>query len=170
VKYLVQAGGRQIEVEIGPSALTVNGAKQEALLLPSAQPHCAELRIGSRIYSVTFREAGGLGRGRVHYTIWVNGERFDVSAMTERAVAMEKLSASSLVRHRAASVIAPMPGLIVRINVLAGEAVIAGQGLVVMEAMKMENELRASAAGVVRRVHVEAGRAVEKGTLLIELE
>jgi pyruvate carboxylase subunit B len=46
----------------------------------------------------------------------------------------------------------------------------AGQGLVVMEAMNMENELRASAAGTVKRVHVSPGTAVEKGALLLEME
>lgn len=63
-----------------------------------------------------------------------------------------------------------MPGLIVRINVQAGDAVQPGQGLVVMEAMKMENELRAQAAGTVKSVQVKPGTAVEKGAILIELE
>ena len=63
-----------------------------------------------------------------------------------------------------------MPGLIVRINVEPGMQVQPGQGLVVMEAMKMENELRASAAGVVKAVRVSPGTAVERGTVLVELE
>jgi biotin carboxyl carrier protein len=46
----------------------------------------------------------------------------------------------------------------------------AGRGLIVMEAMKMENELRAPAAGTVKTVHVSPGTAVEKGTILVELE
>jgi len=45
----------------------------------------------------------------------------------------------------------------------------AGQGLIIMEAMKMENELRASASGTVKSVHVSAGSTVEKGALLLEL-
>jgi biotin carboxyl carrier protein len=63
-----------------------------------------------------------------------------------------------------------MPGLIVRVNVQEGDRVRAGQGLVVMEAMKMENELRASADGIVRRVIVIPGSAVEKGAQLLEME
>jgi pyruvate carboxylase subunit B len=63
-----------------------------------------------------------------------------------------------------------MPGLIVRVNVKAGDKVAQGQGLVVMEAMKMENELRAQAAGTVKNVSVTPGTAVEKGTVLIEME
>ena len=63
-----------------------------------------------------------------------------------------------------------MPGLIVRINAKPGDKVAQGQGLVVMEAMKMENELRVSAQGTVKSVNVTAGTAVEKGTVLIEME
>jgi pyruvate carboxylase subunit B len=63
-----------------------------------------------------------------------------------------------------------MPGLIVRVNVKAGDKVHAGQGIVVMEAMKMENELRATAAGTVKSVEVVPGTAVEKGALLVALE
>jgi pyruvate carboxylase subunit B len=60
--------------------------------------------------------------------------------------------------------------MIVRVTVREGDAVQPGQGLVVMEAMKMENELRATAAGTVRRVLIGPGTAVEKGALLLELE
>jgi pyruvate carboxylase subunit B len=63
-----------------------------------------------------------------------------------------------------------MPGLIVRVNVQVGDQVQAGQGIVVMEAMKMENELRATAAGKVKSILAAPGTAVEKGALLVELE
>jgi pyruvate carboxylase subunit B len=62
-----------------------------------------------------------------------------------------------------------MPGLVVRVLVAPGEAVSAGQGLVVMEAMKMENELRATTAGVVTGVVVTPGTAVDKGAVLVTL-
>jgi len=62
-----------------------------------------------------------------------------------------------------------MPGLVVRIEVAVGQRVDAGAGLVVVEAMKMENELRASRAAVVETVHVTVGQAVEKGTPLVTL-
>jgi pyruvate carboxylase subunit B len=63
-----------------------------------------------------------------------------------------------------------MPGLIVRVSVAVGDQVQAGQGLIVMEAMKMENELRVQTAGRVKAVLITPGTAVEKGTILIELE
>ena len=67
-------------------------------------------------------------------------------------------------------VVAPMPGRIVRILVRPGDNVEARQGLVVVEAMKMENELRASKAGRVKDVGVSEGESVEAGRLLIVVE
>ena len=69
-----------------------------------------------------------------------------------------------------ARVQAPMPGKLVRVLVSAGQDVGAGQGLVVMEAMKMENEIRAPRAGRVKEAPVREGQAVETGALLVLLE
>jgi biotin carboxyl carrier protein len=66
--------------------------------------------------------------------------------------------------------IAPMPGRIVRVLVQTGQAVEAGEGLMVMEAMKMENELRSPSVGTVRELCVQEGEAVETGALLALLE
>jgi pyruvate carboxylase subunit B len=65
---------------------------------------------------------------------------------------------------------APMSGRVVRVLVVAGEAVEVRQGLVVVEAMKMENELRAPHAGVVRVVRVAAGDSVDATEVLVELD
>jgi biotin carboxyl carrier protein len=62
---------------------------------------------------------------------------------------------------------APLPGKITHVAVRAGDAVAAGQSLVVIEAMKMENELKATAAGTVREVRVAAGQPVNAGDVLI---
>ena len=67
-------------------------------------------------------------------------------------------------------VVAPMPGRIVRVLVKAGDRVEARQGLVVVEAMKMENEITAIRAGVVKEIAVSAGQSVESGRLLVVVE
>jgi len=65
---------------------------------------------------------------------------------------------------------ADMPGKVIRLLVRDGEAVASGQALLVLEAMKMQNEIRSPKAGVVREVAVEAGRTVNSGDLLIAIE
>lgn len=68
------------------------------------------------------------------------------------------------------SVVAPMPGKVVRVLVTEGDAVVANQGVVVVEAMKMENELRAAKDGRVAVVKVEAGDSVESGRVMVVIE
>jgi pyruvate carboxylase subunit B len=69
-----------------------------------------------------------------------------------------------------ASLLAPMPGLILNVKVATGDKVAAGQPLVVIEAMKMENILKAKSAAVVKNVCVSGGQSVEKGEKLVEFE
>jgi len=123
------------------------------------------VKIGTNVYRVVAERRQGRGR----YTLWVDGYRFETEALDERTRAIRDLSAASAGPVGPAPILAPMPGLIVRVNVKVGDTVEAGQGVVVMEAMKMENELRATAAGVVKSVEVAAGTAVEKGALLVAL-
>ena len=69
-----------------------------------------------------------------------------------------------------ARIVAPMPGRLVRVLVSTGQDVQAGQGLVVVEAMKMENEIRAPRSGRVKDVPAREGQAVEAGALLVVVE
>lgn len=88
---------------------------------------------------------------------------------TERAAIMRKLSATGPGgRVRAVTLKAPMPGLVLQIAVAEGDVVDPGARVVIVEAMKMENELKASAAGRVAKVLVSPGQAVEKGQVLVE--
>jgi biotin carboxyl carrier protein len=96
------------------------------------------------------------------------GERdFDSEVLTP-VEAIEAEAAAAVAGPSA--VIAPIPGKVVKVHVAVGDEVAAGQPLVVLEAMKMENELTAEQAGVVTAVHVEPGRTVDTGTVLVELE
>jgi biotin carboxyl carrier protein len=88
----------------------------------------------------------------------------------ERTRHVRSLTSGAGQRRRPAALRAPMPGLVVRILVEAGQEVGIGAGLVVLEAMKMENELKAPAGGTVSAVQVRAGEAVEKGQVLVEFQ
>jgi len=85
-----------------------------------------------------------------------------------RALVLRELGMENGRRSRAAELHAPMPGLIVQVLVEPGDRVRSGDGVVVLEAMKMENELAASEDATVAAVHVRAGTAVGKGQLLVE--
>ena len=68
------------------------------------------------------------------------------------------------------TIVSPMPGRVVKVSVAVGQTVAIGDAIVVVEAMKMENEFKALKAGVVKSIAVQAGDSVEGGTVLVVIE
>jgi biotin carboxyl carrier protein len=166
MKYIVRVGDTDVEVLLDGDVVEVEGRMSTAHLTELEGTPVRLVTIGDEVHRVVARR--GATRGR--YTLWLDGFRYDVEALDERSRAIRELSGASTLPSGPAPLVAPMPGMIVRIAVQVGDAVQAGQSLIVMEAMKMENELRASTAGTVKAVLAQAGTAVEKGAVLLELE
>ncbi|HTE47849.1 MAG TPA: biotin/lipoyl-containing protein [Gemmatimonadaceae bacterium] len=166
MKYFVRINDEEHEVLLDADGVHVDGEDIAAHVIPIDGTPVRMVTIGNAVHRVVVRP----GSTRGAYTLWLDGHRFEVEALDERTRAIRELSGAVAGRVGPAPVVAPMPGLIVRVNATVGDQVQAGQGLVVMEAMKMENELRAQAAGRVKSVLVAPGSIVEKGALLIELE
>ena len=104
------------------------------------------------------------------WRIGIHGAAHTFEVMDERTRHIRSLTTQGTAKAGGGALRAPMPGLVLRIQVQPGQAVVAGQPVVALEAMKMENELRAVEAGVVRSVAVEAGQAVEKGAILVQFD
>lgn len=166
MKYTVRFADVEREVEVDGEEVEIDGERIRAHVAEIEGTPVRLLSIGDEVQRVIVRR----GAARGQYTLDVGGFRFQVEALDERTRAIRELSGAASRAMGPAALVAPMPGLIVRVNVQEGDRVQAGQGLVVMEAMKMENELRASAAGTVKRIIVAPGTAVEKGATLLEME
>lgn len=100
----------------------------------------------------------------------VCGRVIKLEMLSERQAKLKAARSVKLGKAGSAQIKAPMPGKIIRILVSPGDEVEEGQGLLIMEAMKMENELRAPRKGVVRELRVQIGQSVESGALLLLLE
>jgi pyruvate carboxylase subunit B len=166
MKYVVKVGETDVDVELDGGRVQANGLTADAQVTDLEGTPVRMVRIGNEVHRVVARR--GPTRGR--YTLWLDGFRYEVEALDERARAIRELAGATAGPTGPAPLVAPMPGMIVRVAVQVGDTVQAGQGLVVMEAMKMENELRATAAGTVKAVLAQPGTAVEKGAVLLELE
>jgi pyruvate carboxylase subunit B len=166
VKYFVRVGETELELSLEGDEVRIDDAVTHARLADVEGTPVRMLTVGDEVHRIVVRPAGTRGR----YTIWVDGFRHEVEALDERMRAIRELAGATAGPVGPAPLVAPMPGMIVRVNVQAGDRVLPGQGLVVMEAMKMENELRAQTSATVKAVLAQPGTAVEKGALLIELE
>lgn len=166
MKYFVRINDEDHEVLLDANGVHLDGEDIAAQVMALDGTPVRMVTIGDEVHRVVVRP----GATRGAYTLWLDGHRFEVEALDERSKAIRELSGAAAGPSGPAPLKAPMPGLIVRLHVQVGDQVQAGQGMVVMEAMKMENELKASAAGRVKSILVSPGTAVEKGALLVELE
>lgn len=165
MKYFVTIGAQTIEVQLEGGRVLVGGETFETHLDAVPGTPLYHLLLGGESWTVAAQPLDGLGR----WALGLVGERVEVAAVDERTHQIQTLTGRGRSAAVQGTVRAPMPGLVVRIEVAEGQRVEAGGGLVVVEAMKMENELRASRAAVVQKVHVTVGQPVEKGAPLVTL-
>ncbi len=174
MKYFVTLRGRVYEIAVEGAHVIVDGEQLEAHLAAVPGTPLQHLLLAADSWTVAAQPlegggGGGGGGGTHRWALGAAGERFEVTVVDERTRDIQALTGTRRPPPAGGVVQAPMPGLVVRVEVTVGQRVEAGAGLVVVEAMKMENELRAARAGVVETVHVAAGQAVEKGAALVTL-
>jgi biotin carboxyl carrier protein len=102
------------------------------------------------------------------FVLKVNGKVYSVDLRDRFDLLLEKMGMNNGASGKANSIKAPMPGLIINLHVKEGDQVMPGDALLILEAMKMENLIKASAQSVVKSVKVKKGDSVEKNQVLIE--
>jgi biotin carboxyl carrier protein len=165
MKYFVTIAGREIELDLDGENVRLDGETLQVSLRHRPGTPLWQLTLNGRASDVMLRS---LGRGR--WTAGMAGEQVELEVVDERTRHIRSLTVGAERPAGGEVIRAPMPGLVVRVLVEPGAPVAGGSGVLVLEAMKMENELRASTAGVVHAVRVEPGQAVERGQVLVELE
>jgi biotin carboxyl carrier protein len=163
-QYTATVNGHAITISLGDDGRITRDGKSLALQVAQTDSQAFSVLAEGRSHSVVALRIDGV------YHVLLAGKHVEVSVETARTRLLRTLERSAATAHRRLEIRAPMPALIVRVEVQPGDEVRAGQGLVVLEAMKMENELKAHQAGKVKEVLAVKGRTVEKGEPLIVLE
>jgi len=162
--YDITVDGKNYRVELeargGAWVSRVDGEELEADAV-LVEPDVLSLRIGGRSIEVRRETQAG------ELKIWVGGRSFAAEVRDPRSLRERKRLADDQGPRK---LTAPMPGKVVRVLVQAGDAVEAGAGLVVVEAMKMQNEVKSPKKGTVQKILVAAGSAVNAGDVLAVVE
>lgn len=165
MRYTATIGNQTftINIEETPNGQAVFSDGQPLIvdLQQVTPPWLYSLLINSRSFEV-FAEKVQDG-----YRIVIGGEMYFVQVASERESRLAKVARPVTRPSGEIAARAPMPGIVVAVPVAPGDMVDAGQGLVILEAMKMENEIRAPQAGTIRTVHVSPGQKVEQGQILV---
>ena len=161
MKYVTLVNGERYEIEVGSDGgILVNG-----------QTHDVDfLNLGGSLYSIITENKSleaVIDEDEDKIAVMMDGRLFETQVLDERAMLLLQrrggLSSSSGEVH------APMPGLIVLVTAEIGQTVAQGDTLVILESMKMQNELKSPVDGLVTAIHAEAGQAVDKNSLLVEI-
>lgn len=165
MKYVTTVGEQRFEIEVlDEHHVAVNGVTFEVdFEAVGDQPVYSLLLAGQshEAYVVPSEEA---------WQVLLNGRFFPVQVDDERTRRLQQVAGSGASERNEFHLKAPMPGLVVAVPVSEGQEVQKGDVLVILESMKMQNELRSARAGVVTRLRVKAGDHVEQRQTLLSVE
>ncbi len=163
MKYVTIINDTRFEIDIEKDGtLKVNGEPREVDFL-SLGPSLYSILMNHRSYEALIEEREG------KYDVLMQGRLYTGEVLDERAQLLATRRGSLGAESGEISIKAPMPGLIAAIPVTEGEAVVKGQTIVILESMKMQNELKAPREGTVQRISVQPGQTVEQNKLLVTL-
>jgi biotin carboxyl carrier protein len=165
--YVAGSGGREhrLDVRSDRDGLRVRLDDRELQVdLLRVDPALYSLLIDGRSYEIDVLET------EEALMVLVDGQPFRVEIQDEQERRLRAAVGKGDAKPAKRVVSAPMPGKVVKLLVRPGDAVQAGDGVIVVEAMKMENELKAPAAGTVKEVRVEEGKPVSGGDVLVVIE
>jgi len=168
MKYFTRIDGESYEIELeqrnGTTVAKINGDAYPVDFRRVRGDASWSLMLGDRSFPVSFdKRPDGL-------SVTVESESYLVSVEDERARAARAVSKGKGSADDSKVVLSMMPGIVREVRVEPGDAVAAGDPLLILEAMKMENEIRAALDGTVKTVHVTGDQTVNKGDPLVTLE
>ena len=164
VKYYARVDNNEYEVDITDSGVLLDGQPVEVNLVQCGVPELYSVLFGGHSYEML------IASERFNYSVNVRGEQFQVQVEDDRARRLNRGRKMPTLPEGELAVTAPIPGLVVKVLVREGDSIEEGQPLVLLEAMKMENELRSQRSGVVKSVVVTPGQRVEQNSVLLILE
>ena len=104
------------------------------------------------------------------FSLKINGQLLELNAKDHYDLLLEQMGMSAANTAKASKLKAPMPGKVLEVMVQPEQTIAKGEGLLILEAMKMENVLKAEEEGIIKSVNVSVGDAVEKNNVLIDFE
>lgn len=162
--FVVSVNSSKLNIKIlNDNELTADEEKFNYELLPVCN-HSFILKLNNKVFELTSEKLNS-----ELFKVLIQGYQFELTVRTTLQEKAFKLLESSAGFHHHMNVKAPMPGLILKVRKKVGEQVELGESVIILEAMKMENDLKSPASGIIQNIFVTEGSAVEKGFNLFSI-
>lgn len=164
--FVASVDNSKINIKVlNDNELTVDDEKLNYELFPVCD-HSFILKLNNKVFELTSERLNS-----DLFKVLIQGYQSEVTVRTAlQEKAFKLLESSASFHHHHMNVKAPMPGLILRIKKNVGEKVEQGESVIILEAMKMENDLKSPASGIITELKVSEGMPIEKNTLLFSIE
>jgi biotin carboxyl carrier protein len=162
--YKASVNNSSFDITVNESGIQVNSTPLDWNLVEISDGYFHILS-GNKSYNA---EVVNMDSATKSFSLKINGRIYAVNVKDKFDMLLEKMGLNSPVAGKINTIKAPMPGLIIDLRVQPGDTVSPGDALLILEAMKMENIIKASGEGTVKSVKVRKGDSVEKNQVLIE--
>ena len=167
MKYFATVNDQTCEIDIDHQGrITIDGVEIAADMKLVGGQHLYSLLLGGASYEIVLDPEN---EKRNQYDVMVSGLRYQVKVQDERSRRLALVDRSLRAPDGELLIKAPILGLVVKVPIEPGQQLAEGDALIILEAMKMENELRAPRAGIVHEVRVQPGNQVALGQVLVTL-
>jgi len=164
-EFVITINDKKLSVSLNEDSNAKIDGKEYSYQLSRFNNNTCKVILNNKPYLLSAVE-----KGNSEFIIYLNGKVLEtkvLSALQEKAA---NLIESKLIKHSLTVVKSPMPGMILKIRKKVGDEIIHGESVMILEAMKMENDIRSQVSGKIKDIKVKEGQAVEKSAILFSIE
>jgi biotin carboxyl carrier protein len=163
--FVVTINGKKIKISFNSEKEIIINDKVFGYNISHLNFNTHLFKIGNKIFISSV-----VKNGNDFYTVTYKGKVFESRVLTELQEKAADLIEAKAVKHSKTVIKAPMPGLILKVKKEAGDVLTQGDSILILEAMKMENDIRSPVSGIIKEIRIKEGEAVEKGAELLIIE
>ncbi|KAF0153380.1 MAG: pycB [Ignavibacteria bacterium] len=164
-EFVITVNNKKKTVRVNDDGTVNLDGKLQSASVTKISNHSYLLRFGNKIYEAAVNKSSN---GEFRFLI--DGWYFDTNVRTRLQETAYELLRNKQKTYHHTEVKAPMPGLLIKIKKTVGDFVELGEPILVLEAMKMENDLHSPSSGIIKEIHFQEGQTVEKGSVILIIE
>ena len=164
-EYVVKIKNKRNLIKISQNSEIIINGKPNHYELIDLNNSTHRLRINEKFYDITSSKID-----TYKINVALEGHAFETIVMTTLQEKATKVIEQTTSQHKSKEIKAPMPGMILKLKKQTGDKAESGESVVILEAMKMENDIKSPSSGIIKEIYVSEGAAVEKGAKLFCIE
>ncbi|MBA4317248.1 MAG: hypothetical protein C0412_02505 [Flavobacterium sp.] len=164
-EFITTTNEHKREIKVLSDTLVRIGDREQEVEFSKVSNYLYLLKIGNKTYEITTHK-----QNEEKFRFGVDGHSFEVTVRTKLKETANEVIKNKITETHITKITSPMPGLLLKIHKAIGEHVEENEPIVVLEAMKMENEIRSPKSGIIKEIFMKHGSTLEKDAVILTIE